>query len=330
MADLKDLIGKEGLQVDEYVGTQVGNLTVIGWNGLKGNSRKYFVNCIICCQDKELHGQGVFLTSKGHLERGVLPCGCSSRCGWTKEQYIVRLKRICSKKGVLFKGFDGEFTTANKTRVILECDRHGQYANLTISSCLDSNTDKGCAKCFSESTGNSHRKKDEDMIKMFMERGKYPEGTIFTRSDTLDKNGHKKYWNIYCPVCETSAEAHIVGLYKGSRSCDCSYQVQKESYINLIKDGDNIIALKFGVARDSIPRTKQQKSYCIYTVVPYGVWSYPDTKSCKLAERVCMKTLEVGVLTKQEMSDGYTETTPPYNMERIIKIFEEYGGIRNI
>ena len=43
---------------------------IIGDNGLKGNKKKLKVFCSICAADSELFGDGIFETSKYHLENG--------------------------------------------------------------------------------------------------------------------------------------------------------------------------------------------------------------------------------------------------------------------
>lgn len=330
MANLVNLIEDGIMKYDGYEGTVIGNLTVVGWNGKYGNPKKYIVICSVCSADVELHGEGYFAMSKGHLVRGCIPCGCTDKCNWTEEQYKVRVKRACEKSGLIFKGWANQFTTANKTLVNADCVDHGRIGNATISFILNPNFIKGCRGCFAIRMGNFKRKDDKVMIENFMSTGAYPAGTVFTRSPRLDKNGYKKYWHIYCPECDSSAEGHIVGIYKGARSCNCSTQRQQEAYINLIKDSDEVIAIKFGVANNSWVRAADQNSRSIYSVEQYGVWVFPDVKSCKAAERTCMHSLPVSLLTKEEMPDGYTETTFPSNIDKVIKIFEEYGGMRNI
>lgn len=330
MPNLKDLIEDGVLKYDGFEGTRYGNLTVIGWNGKFGNPKKYIVSCAICKEDPELFGEGLFAMTKGHLVRGCVPCGCTDKCNWTEDQYKVRVKRACDKVGLVFKGWANEFTTANKTLINAECVDHGKIGNVSISFLLDSRFVRSCRGCFAIRMGDFKRKDDDVMIEKFMSSGGFSEGTVFTRSERLDKHGHKKYWLIDCPDCGESGEGHIVGLYKGSRPCACTLQRPQETYINLISDNENIIAIKFGVANLSLERIKRQQQTSVYDVTSYGVWTYPTIKACKAAERTCMHSMEVGVISKLEMPDGYTETTHPSNIDLVIKIFEEYGGVRNI
>jgi hypothetical protein len=330
MANLKDLIEDGVMKYDGFGGTQFGNLTVVGWNGKYQSAKKYIVECSVCKGDPELHGEGLFATAKGHLVRNCKPCGCAEKPNWTEEQYKIRCKRACDNVGLIFKGWANEFTTANKTFVDAECIDHGKIGKATISFVLDSRFVRSCRGCFAIRMGDFKRKDDSVMIERFMSSGGFSEGTKFTRSERLDKYGHKKYWLIDCPDCGEQAEGHIVGLYKGSRSCACTIQRPKETYINLIYDNENIVAIKFGVANMALERIKKQHQRSVYDVVNYGVWTYPTIKDCKAAERTCMHSMETGLISKLEMPDGYTETTHPSNMSLVIRIFEEYGGIRNI
>lgn len=329
MANLKDLLNGEELQYDGFEGTQYGNLTVVGWNGKYQNDKKYIVECSICKQDPELHGEGLFIASKGHLKKHT-PCGCSPRASWTEAQYIIRAKRAAEGKGVTFKGWYLGFNGSNFTKVSLECPIHGDYSGPLLCFLLGSSKHSGCMGCKADNMGNFKRKDDQVMINTFMASGGFSEGTKFTRTDTLDKYGHKKYWLIECPDCNTSGEAHMVGLYKGSRPCACTNSRPQETYINLLKDGDNVVAIKFGVANLSHERLKTQHSRSVYDVVNYGVWTYPTIMDCKSAERTCIHSMETGVISKLEMPDGYTETTHSSNIDLVIRIFEEYGGVRNI
>jgi hypothetical protein len=330
MANWEDLLGGEEIQFDGFEGTSYGDLTVLGWNGKYGNDKKYIVSCSVCRQDPELHGSGLFAMSKGHLNRGCIPCGCAEKPNWTEDQYKVRVSRACIERGLIFRGWHGEYTTANKTKVRAECPDHGDFWSMTISFFLIKDGYKGCAGCFALRMGDYKRKDDSVMIKMFMDTGCYADGTVFTRSERVDKHGHKKYWYMDCPDCGESGEGHLVGLYKGARSCACSGNRQQETYINLLMDKEDVIAIKFGIANLSTERIKRQNQLSIYDVVNYGVWTYPTVKDCRDAERYCLNNLTTKVITKEEMPDGYTETTFPSNLEPVIHIFEEYGGVRNI
>lgn len=334
MANLKDLIDDGVMKYDGYEGTMFGilggALTVVGGNGKRGNPKKYILTCSICSSDTELHGEGYFAMAKGHLERGCLPCGCSTKCNWTEEQYIIRAKRAASFKGVVFKGWANTFSTANKTLVTLECPDHGEYKGNSLSFLLDENLPKGCPGCFAIRQGDYKRKDDQVMVNTFMSTGGYSKGTIFRRSGRVDIKGHKKYWFVYCPDCNVEGETHLSCLSNGSRCCACPKSRPQETYINFIKEGEHIVSIKFGVANSSEQRVKAQNNRAVYTIENYAIWEYPDIMSCRSAERECLQSLVCGVVTREEVPDGWTETTSPLNIEKVISIFESNGGVRKV
>lgn len=330
MANLKDLLNGEEIQYDGFEGAQFGNLTVIGWNGKYANDKRYIVSCAICKEDPELFGEGLFASSKGHL-KNYLPCGCAVKPQWTEEQYKIRCDRAAKTQGLIFKGWSTEFTVMKDTKVLLECPDHGEYGSMMLSYLVGKNfLHKGCPGCFAVRMGNFKRKDDQVMIDMFMATGCYAEGTVFTRSERVDKYGHKKYWYMDCPDCGESGEGHLVGLYKGARSCACSGNRQQETYINLVMNKEDVVAIKFGIANMSTERIRRQNQLSIYDVINYGVWTYPTVKDCRDAERYCLNNLTTKVISKEEMPDGYTETTFPSNLDLVMAIFEEHGGVRNI
>ena len=59
-----------------------------------------------------------------------------------------------------------------------------------------------------------------------------------------------------------------------------------------------------------------------------GIWQFSDVKSCKDAEKHIKKNIKCKIFTKQEVPHGYTETTSINNMNKIIEIYERFGGVR--
>lgn len=131
-----------------------------------------------------------------------------------------------------------------------------------------------------------------------------------------------------------SCESH--GLFKVSidnylrgKGCPaCRNNEQTEAYINIVLDGELPIALKFGVSTDSSYRVYNQNRRSVYKVINFGVWDFERVEFCQKAEKQVKETLTCGTLSKEEMQDGYSETTFVYNLDKIIKIYEENGGNR--
>jgi hypothetical protein len=379
-------------------------LTVIGWKGRSGANKYYIVKCSECSKDPELFGDGIFRIVKGGLNSGRLPCGCSNSVRWSKDQYEIKVKRDCGVKGYLFHGFSGDYKGIY-TKLKLECPKHGVWESTVIDSFLRGG---GCPVCKIDKIKITHTLENYQHISKFMSTGKLKEGTKFWKSERVNSQGVKVYWNYTCPVCSNDEyvkagvcsgifETFYGELQRGILSCRCSlkfhwkqeqyeYRIkkkmqesktpdefvgfvdgfknrrskftrfckvhgsydtrvsnylnsnhscplcgshsQKECYINFIKDKESTVALKFGIAKDSEERIKSQNRESIFDVEQYGIWIFPDVKSCKAAEKFIKQNLPCRFLTKSDMHDGFTETTSVENLETIIKIYEDFGGAR--
>lgn len=62
-------------------------------------------------------------------------------------------------------------------------------------------------------------------------------------------------------------------------------------------------------------------------VSQYKVYQFTTKQQCLSAERECKETLECEIVERSDMPDGYTETTYPYNVDSIIRIYEKHGGV---
>lgn len=331
--NLQELLGPNGLQQDEWSLTapkfgKEGQLEVVGWSGRQGSAKLYILKCSTCAKDVELFGQGYFSSKKGNLVNlGSMPCGCAFNPKWSKDQYITRCKRRATELGYTFLGFVGEWK-GQTTKIRMLCEKHGQWGSGVITHLI--NKGYGCPECGTEAVAETKTKSDDVMIDSFMSSGGFAEGTKFWRSDRKNKQGWPTYWHILCPACGETGESYSGNLQRGQRPCACSSQRQTECYINwLIDDNDMAVAIKFGIARDSGFRLKQQDSKSVYMVKQYCVYQFPDVTSCKKAERECSELLECGVVLRRDMLDGYTETTYVCNLDKIIEIYERNGGTKN-
>lgn len=329
--NLEDLIDEKGLQQDEWSLLrlrfgQERQLEVVGWSGRSAKGKKlYIVKCAKCFDDAELFGDGHFKIHKGSLILGVLPCGCSQRVSWSGEQYLTLCLRKSDELGYDFLGFEAEnLTIAAKIRML--CEKHGEWATGSIGKLLHRGS--GCPGCASEARAATKIKSNEVMTQSFFASGAFHPETKFWRSERKNSQGAKVYWCMYCPICEDTGEATSSGLQQGKLPCACSNQRQKEGYINLIVDDHNqTVALKFGVARDSSKRARQQNLKSSYEIREYRVYEFPTVNDCKSAERDCKQQLCCGVILPRDMPDGYTETTSVLNLSRIEVIYVENGGL---
>ena len=323
--NIEDLLDGRDLQQDEWslkrltFGTE-GQLQVVGWNGKRKTHKFYILKCSKCSQDNELFGEGLFRSNKHNLINGKVPCGCSERISWTREQYNILCSRKADELGYKFLGFAAEWKD-NKTNIVMFCEKHGEWHTGNIAMLV--HTGSGCPEC----RKGSSAKPDEVMIKSFLASGAFHPDTKFWRSDRGTLEGWKLYWHMSCPECGVVGESFCGNLQRGQRPCACSPHRQQECYINTVNDYTGPIALKFGIARNSRVRTKIQDRLSSYEVHLHSVYTFGSVDSCKKAEKDCKQELECSVLTKEEMPDGYTETTWVYNLDKIIEIYERNGGI---
>ena len=273
-----------------------------------------------------MFGEGYFKATKSDLTSGCLPCGCSRISKWTKDQHEIICRRKAEKFGLEFISFIGEFKGA-KTKCLLSCPIHGKYELGKISYLVNRDY-RGCPGCKSLTTSTRLTKPDEVMIESFMKTGVFHEETKFWRSDRINSSGYKSYWNLFCPVCLEEAEAYTGSLQNGCVPCACKSTKQTRAYITGIYDSSTIIAVKFGVARSPERRLKEQSLHTIYDLKPLGTWEFPKESACLVAERECKTRLPCAILPREEIRDGYTETSYVSSIDAIISIYEEFGGVR--
>ena len=330
--NLEDLIDENGLHQDEWSLNKPRfgkdeQLEVIGWSGKSSSNNKlYVLKCSKCSQDQELFGEGYFKALKGHLTLGKLPCGCSLAPRWTRHQYTILCRRKAERINKTFLGFTGDWKGAF-TKLVLSCQEHGEWDTFPINTLLNSN--QSCPKCGDIVAMNKTRKSDSVMIQRFLDSGAFHPETKFWRVDRRDSAGKLQYWGVLCPICNEYGEATASGLKQGKVPCGCSKHRQKYAYINYLLDDNPLpVAIKFGISGKAFARIREQMICSVYDVVQHSLYLFPDANSCKKAERDCKKEFECGVVLKRDFRDGYTETTWPHNLNKIIEIYERNGGIR--
>lgn len=227
----------------DFIGTTFptpkgGVLTVVGVAPkVKGKERKYVLECSICSLDRELFNIP-FTSWKGSLEKGQLPCGCTNKVYWNKQQYVVRLRRECDKRGYEFLGFDEQFK-GSKTRLKLHNIKNGNKWSTTRISGLF--LGKGCPVEGIVIRSSKRLKTVQSLSKKILSTGKFIKGTTFSRSNKTNGRGGKAYLDRYCPKCSNDVyvkqglckgvfTSAISMLKKGELSCRCSniYRYTKE------------------------------------------------------------------------------------------------------
>lgn len=323
-----DNCGNEGILQDKRTGLKFGplaQLTVMGYySSINTKKIRYILQCSICKEDPELFGDGLFDMQWGNIKMGNMPCGCSISPKWSEDQMKTRAIRLCREKGYTFIDWKGEYT-ANTTKILL-LDEYGQSDSIGLANLLSGQNSSNNRK---RMTSISKSKTDGDIIQSFFNTGVFHEDTKFWKGNEIDYKGQRTIWYMTCPLCGVTAGSYRSNLQKGKRPCGCTkFNGQKFMYINGILDGELYCAIKFGKTHYPTRRLKEQNNKCALDIVGIGVWEFKDPYSSTQAEYYCKTTFECGIISYDIMRDGWSETTYAYNYDKIVKIYEDCGGIK--
>lgn len=332
--NLEDILKGAPLEQDDWVRSNVRfgknqQVVLVGCfkersSSWKGYKTAYVVHCKRCSEDAELFGEGYFRSLKAHLKDGKLPCGCTPPRQWTKEQYSILCSRAASRIGLNFAGFHGEWKNAF-TKILLECPIHGVSSRGPMVPLLSKGV--GCPKCADKVIREGKRKSDTEIYDIFMNTKAFVEGTTFTRVDRKDKDGRYSIWSVYCPGCDKTYESAHSTLLTGSQSCRCMGNNYKEAYIVLLSGPDGERYIKFGISRNSHLREKSLRDVCSLDLRLLEVFEFSSTELCKEAEKRCLKELDCGSLSKDQLRSGHTETTTFENLNKVREIYNAVGGV---
>lgn len=114
----------------------------------------------------------------------------------------------------------------------------------------------------------------------------------------------------------------------GNRCPGCVGKNQRESYINIVYDGNLPVAIKFGISTETPRRVRDQNRRACFDVKNLAVFLYPDSERCKQAETACKTELKCQIVSKQDLPDGWTETVALTDYDRVVSIYERFGGVR--
>lgn len=283
--------------------------------------------CLICEEkDPELYSGLIYTARRSEIKHVPSRCGCVKRLNYTQEQWVVLIERKCKQHNAEFLGFAENFV-GNKTRLILKQDED-IWQSTTIDKLFYRDGFSNPVKYNRErSSGSLARKPDEEMIATFINTCAFPEGTRFTRnSERKSKGGVRVYWDIYCPVCDLTNTSTYSSLQEGRVPCNCCVvKPPCYAYIHLLSES----IIKFGITNSlSRFRLKQQSAAYGKNLIEIGTWEFSNSQSCRSAELCCKRDLIGPVISKDDFPDGYTETTYSYNIDNVIEIYENFGGVR--
>ena len=130
----------------EFIGwkSDDGNLEVIDtYDKAACGKIRFKVICRKCSEDTELFPDGYFIASKNHLIKGQKPCGCAKNHKWTKDQYLVKAKRLAIGKFIVL-GYSEDFH-GQTTKILCKCLTDGNIWTTCIRNIINNNS--GCPQC---------------------------------------------------------------------------------------------------------------------------------------------------------------------------------------
>lgn len=242
---------------------------------------------------------------------------CAGNIPWDLARFLKEAYRV---HGDLYDYENIKKVKNSKEKLGVVCRRHGEFptdAHHHISRAQGCPHPECAYAKISEVKASS--------IEEFVAKAKLVHGDTYDYTDTEYHRSFTKL-TIYCKSCEEyfpqSPTDHLSG-------CGCPYcagKNQKQSYIFTI--GEYKSAFKFGIANIYLTRFNKQSSKSPLDVEVFGVWEYDSTEQCKNAERYVINNYNCGYLTKSEYPDGYSETLNTNYMDKVVKVYEDFGGRR--
>lgn len=253
---------------------------------------------------------------------------CAAKVSSEREMHSEELtiKEVQEKLKVsnyIFLGWAEEYK-GKKTKCKIECFDHGIWESTSAANLVSGTSKLGCPQCVSDKIRNTHVIDESIRVQQIQESA--------TRKDLEfigfvgQYLGDKTKLQLSCSKHGAWETATISNFLRGSSCPSCNGHNQKQCYLNIIYSESLPIAIKFGVSQRFENRLWNQNNKSPLTVVNHSVYLFEESESCKNAERKIKTSLVCGVLDKESFPDGYTETTFLNNIEKIIQIFEFYGG----
>lgn len=305
---------KKRQRPEDFIGwkSDDGKLEVIEiyQESINGKPALFKVTCIECSKDPELFPDGYFVSIKSNLVKGQKPCGCGRTPRWFDWQYLILARRV-AKKCFIVHGFAEEFKNAH-TKLNLECLKDGHKWVANIHSVI--NIGSGCPKC-----SNNYNPTEQEALQKCIDLCKEMDyGVVgFVDGYKNNKSAHFEY------ICKTHGKQNVIYnsfVNKGTRCSGCAehgYSTSKQGTLYVYRwTKDNHSFIKFGITNQKeIARIKQQKRETEYEYKKVWSATFEDGAIPLYIENYIKNSgIEIGVISKEEFPDGFTETTNTSNL----------------
>lgn len=196
------------------------------------------------------------------------------------------------------------------TEITVYCKQHGIFKT---TPAFHYHHKRGCSKC----SGNAIKTKKEwidDFISIHGNKYDYSLLPDNIRSDV--------HIRIVCS--EHGSFLQRPDNHLGGNGCPtCSFGEQNYMYINTVGDS----CIKYGITGNLNRRIKQQTCKSPLNIKNIYLFKFEDSDLCKQVECL-LKAKYTPVLSRKDLPDGFTETTFSYNLDEIVSVIKEFGGVR--
>lgn len=254
---------------------------------------------------------GYFKIKPNHFLQDGSGCNiCQRNTMYSTEEFIEKCKQIHGTK----YSYEQTVYTGQKDDVIIFCNDHNDYYKISPKTLLKGKT--GCAIC----TGKVHTH-DTFVAKAILVHGdKYDYSTeSFVHSENK--------MNILCRehgLFAQAPRAHLSG--RGCPSCgEYGYQPGKSGvfYIQKLVNSNKTV-YKFGISGNVKRRMTEQKRNSQFEHELVFEKSFDDGKDALLLENAIKSTVPYGILTKEELKSGFTETFLEEHLETVMNIINSF------
>lgn len=201
------------------------------------------------------------------------------------------------------------------TKITAVCSIHGEYFT-TLTSLVSGSR---CRKCGSSRAAKKQRMTVSDRIKVFNDVHR----SMYDYSLVKEIKSNKVKIPIICPVHGIFHQR--VNDHQSGKGCiECSKSNCNIGYLMLIKRGEEPIAIKYGVTKNINTRLKHLNQVNKPRFIMLNTWYFKDAKTCLEAENK-IKSLTKPVLTREDLKEGFTETTSFDNLDLVYSVYDEFS-----
>lgn len=301
LRNLKKLSNHDVFMILTDIAKKRGGCDVVGIDGeYRNNETK---NIIINC-----HAHGEYKTSLvAFKERNSCP-KCTRNKKRPEEIAMAELMAELDKKPhIKFVRFDGGYRGVMLRNLVLCCEYHGEW----VTCMRDVMKGRGCSYC----AGN--RKTEEMAIEEVKNIVRKRGDCEFVCFDGGYIGCYEMNLIIRCNIHGEYRTSHtlFVGHEQGCSSCaKYGYRIDKPGYVYIQKISGVVDACKIGISnRKPSKRMTDQKRQSKLNHELVFQYRFEDGRKARDIENMVKESLKHmrGVVPRELMKDGYTETLPP-------------------